>query len=154
MPPGPRMLTRDSREIERRIGSYQAAMARYEARGDADYARWVRRQIRIEQQDRQILEWMTDNLRRRFTLRDQDEVSPPSRRGPGGSQGVSGSGPQGVSVCGAGSANALPLGGCQAGHPPRAAQSSSRMIRPGWGSTAASAMARPRRRRSQSTALA
>jgi len=104
-----RALTRSSREIERRIASYQAAMARYEASGDADYARCVRRQIRIEQQDRYILERMIDNLRRRFAPRDHGAVSPRSRRGPRGSKGVSGSGPEGMSVRGAGSAcNAIP----------------------------------------------
>ena len=75
-----RALTRISREIERRIGSYQAAMARYKASGDADYARWLRRQIRIEQRDRHILERMIDNLQRRFAPRDDDgAVSPRSR---------------------------------------------------------------------------
>ena len=118
-----RKLTRHSQEIERRISSYEAAMARYAANGDAGYARWVRRQIRIERQVRQVLERMIDNLRRRFTLCDQGKVSPPSRRGRGGSKGVSGSSTERVSARGAGSAsNALSLGGCQAGAPPRAAQ--------------------------------
>jgi hypothetical protein len=69
-----RMLTRDSREIEGRIDSYRATLARYQANGDADNARWVRRQIRLAQQDRHIVERMIDNLRRRFTLCDQGEV--------------------------------------------------------------------------------
>jgi hypothetical protein len=75
-----RALTRISREIERRIGSYQAAMARYKASGDTDYARWVRRQIRIKQRERHIVERMIDNLQRRFAPRDDDGAVYPRSR--------------------------------------------------------------------------
>jgi hypothetical protein len=110
-------------------------MAGYQANYDAGHARWVRRQIRIEQQDQQVHERMIDNLRRRFSRRDQGEVSPPSRRGPDGSKGVSGSSTAGVSLRVAGSAsNAVRAAGCQAGDPPRAEQLSSR-LRPAWGGT-------------------
>jgi hypothetical protein len=66
-----RALVRNSQEIGRRVGSYQAAMAHYEAGGGDDYARRLRRQIRVEQQEQHIVEQMIGNLQHRFVAFDE-----------------------------------------------------------------------------------
>jgi hypothetical protein len=55
-------------EINHRITKYQTVVAAYEARGSGDDARRVRRMIRPEERERQMLERMLEALRRRFAL--------------------------------------------------------------------------------------
>jgi hypothetical protein len=69
------VLTDTRREIDRQIAKHQTAMARNQTRGNADYARSFRRMIRMEEQDRRILERMISNLLQRFPPR----VPPPFR---------------------------------------------------------------------------
>ena len=69
-----RLLTQGCRRIDHQIDKYRRAITSSEARGDVDYAQGVWGMIRIEEQDRQILEGLIDRLRRRFVLRATGEV--------------------------------------------------------------------------------
>lgn len=64
-----RLFAQSRRHIEHRIGEYQKAIATAEAAGDADGASNLRRMARIDEQERQKLDGMIENLQRRFPLR-------------------------------------------------------------------------------------
>jgi hypothetical protein len=76
------MLTQRRRLVEHRIDGYQKAIAISEANGDVESACGFRRMARIEEQDRQTLDGLIENLHRRFPLRPQGEVPPIPRRVP------------------------------------------------------------------------
>lgn len=61
-----RALIEDNRELERRIGSWQTAMARYEATGDVDHAGRLRDRRCIERHEQELVGRMIDNLPQRF----------------------------------------------------------------------------------------
>jgi hypothetical protein len=64
-----RQLDQIYRRIDNRIDRYLRMSAIFEACGDVDYARTFRRLRSLEEQDRQILSELMDNLRRRFPPR-------------------------------------------------------------------------------------
>ena len=61
-----RMLAESCRLIDQRIDKCHRDIAFAEAAGDVDHARRYRRKMRGVEQDRQVLEALVDNLRRRF----------------------------------------------------------------------------------------
>lgn len=61
-----RLLTQRRQLIDHRIDKYQKAIAIAEASGDVENVRGFRRTTRIEEQDRQTVEDLIENLRRRF----------------------------------------------------------------------------------------
>jgi predicted metalloprotease len=63
-----RMLSEFCREINQRIATYDTILSRYEMSGNRDDARRVRRMIRAEERQRQMLSRMIDKLQRRFPL--------------------------------------------------------------------------------------
>jgi hypothetical protein len=64
-----RMLVQNRRHTEHRIGEYHKAIAAAEAAGDTDGAASLRRMAHLEQQDRETLDRLIENLRRRFPPR-------------------------------------------------------------------------------------
>ena len=64
-----RLLTQSRRHIDQRIGEYHKAIALAEAAGDTDGAGSLRRMAHLEEQDRQSLDGLIENLRRRFPVR-------------------------------------------------------------------------------------
>jgi hypothetical protein len=63
-----RMLSEFCLEIDQRVASYHAMLARYERTGNRDDIRRVWRMIRAEERQRQTLDRMIDKLRRRFPV--------------------------------------------------------------------------------------
>ena len=70
-----RLLAQSRRHIDHRIAEYHKAIATAEAAGDTEGAATLRRMERTEEQDRQTLEGLSQNLRRRFPVRTPGEVS-------------------------------------------------------------------------------
>jgi hypothetical protein len=64
-----RLLTQSRLHVDHRIGEYHKAIALAEAAGDTDGAGSLRRMARLEEQDRQTLDGLIENLRRRFPVR-------------------------------------------------------------------------------------
>jgi hypothetical protein len=64
-----RQLDQICRRIDNRIDRYLRVSTLFEACGDVDYARTFRRLRSLEEQDRQILGELIDNVRRRFPPR-------------------------------------------------------------------------------------
>jgi hypothetical protein len=64
-----RLLAQSRRHIDHRLGDYQKAIATAEAAGDAEGAGSFRRMARVEQQERQTLDRLIDNLQLRFPPR-------------------------------------------------------------------------------------
>jgi hypothetical protein len=60
------LLDQICRRINNRIERYQRATTLFEASGDADYACVFRRMALLEEEDRQMLHGLLDNLQRRF----------------------------------------------------------------------------------------
>jgi hypothetical protein len=74
------LLTENRRLIDHRIVGHQKAIATAEANGDAEGACAFRRMARIDEQDRQTLDGLIENLHRRFLLRAPGQVPPIPRR--------------------------------------------------------------------------
>ena len=75
-----RLLTQTRRLSDQRIDRYLRAIATTEANGDVEGAGSFRRMAHIEEQDRQTLESLIENLCRRFPLGAPSEVPPIPRR--------------------------------------------------------------------------
>ncbi len=69
-----RVLAQSRRHIDHRLGEYQKAIATAEAAGDAEGASSLRRMARVEQQERQTLDRLIENLQRRFPPRTRPAV--------------------------------------------------------------------------------
>ena len=69
-----RMLAQSRHHVDHRIGTYQKAIAAAEAAGDTEGAGGLRRTAWAEEQDRQTLDGLIENLRRRFPVRAPGEV--------------------------------------------------------------------------------
>jgi trans-aconitate methyltransferase len=69
-----RLLSQSRRHIDHRIGEYHKAIAAAQAAGDTEGAATLRRMEHTEEQDRQTLEGLIQNLRRRFPVRAPGEV--------------------------------------------------------------------------------
>jgi hypothetical protein len=69
-----RMLAQSRRHIEHRIADYHKAIAAAQAAGDTEGAATFRRMEHAEEQDRQTLEGLVQNLRRRFPVRAQGDA--------------------------------------------------------------------------------
>ncbi len=61
-----RLLTQNRRLIDHRIDEFRKAIATSEAKGDVDAAGNVRRMMLIEEQERQTLDGLIEQLHRRF----------------------------------------------------------------------------------------
>ena len=75
-----RLLTQSHRLSDHRIERYRKAIAAFDANGDVEGAASFRRMACSEEQDRQTLDSLIENLRRRFPLGVPSEVSPNARR--------------------------------------------------------------------------
>jgi hypothetical protein len=77
-----RLLSQNRRVVDHRIDGYHKAIAVAEANGDTEGACGLRRMARIEEQDRNTLDGLIENLHRRFPARTAGEVSsiPPKAR--------------------------------------------------------------------------
>jgi hypothetical protein len=77
-----RLLSQNRRVVDHRIDGYHKAIAVAEANGDTEGACGLRRMARIEEQDRNTLDGLIENLHRRFPARAAGEVSsiPPKAR--------------------------------------------------------------------------
>jgi hypothetical protein len=75
-----RLLTQSRVLSDHRMDRYHKAIATFEANGDGEGAASFRRMASIEEQDRQTLDSLIENLRRRFPLRAPSEVPPIPRR--------------------------------------------------------------------------
>ena len=75
-----RPLRASRQQIDQRIDNYQRAIAISEASGDTDNVRGFRRLARAEEQDRQTVRDLIENLQRRFPVRDPGEVPQIPRR--------------------------------------------------------------------------
>ena len=73
------LLAQSRHHIDHRISECHKAIAAAEAAGDREGVRNFRRLARSEEQDRQTLDGMIENLHRRFGLRVPGEVSKVSR---------------------------------------------------------------------------
>jgi trans-aconitate methyltransferase len=69
-----RLLAQSRRHIDHRIAEYQKAIATAEAAGDTEGAATLRRMERAEEQDRQSLDGLIQNLHRRFPIRAPGQV--------------------------------------------------------------------------------
>ena len=69
-----RLLTQRRQRVEDRINKYRRAIATAEASGAVDYAGAYRRKMRIEEEDRQILEGLIGRLQRRFAVPIRGQV--------------------------------------------------------------------------------
>jgi hypothetical protein len=69
-----RLLAQSRRHIDHRIAEYHKAIATAEAAGDTEGAATLRRMERTEEQDRQTLEGLSQNLCRLFPVRTPGEV--------------------------------------------------------------------------------
>jgi hypothetical protein len=76
------LLTQRRRVCDDRIGKYQQAIAIAEGNGDVEGAGRFRPLLRIEQQDRQVVDGLIENLHRRFPLRPPGEVRSYPRKAP------------------------------------------------------------------------
>lgn len=74
-----RMLAQRRSHVDQRIGEYQKAIALADAARDAEGAGNLRRLARLEIQDRQTLDGLIENLRRRFPVRAAGGPSPAPR---------------------------------------------------------------------------
>jgi hypothetical protein len=77
-----RLLTENRRLIDYRVDGYHKVIAMAEADGDVEGACGFRRLARIDEQDRQTLDGLIKNLRRRFLLGGPGQVSAIPRRAP------------------------------------------------------------------------
>ena len=75
-----RLLAQSRRHIDHRLGEYQKAIATAEAAGDTEGAGNLRRMARIEEQDRQTLDGLIENLKRRFPVREPNGAPQGPRR--------------------------------------------------------------------------
>ena len=75
-----RLLAQNRRLSEHRIDQYHKAIAAFEADGDAEGAASFRRMVCSEEQDRQTLDGLIENLRRRFASSAPSEVPSIPRR--------------------------------------------------------------------------
>jgi trans-aconitate methyltransferase len=77
-----RVLAQSRHHVDHRIGKYEKAIAAAEAAFDTEGASGLRRMVCAEEQDRQTLDRLIENLRRRFPVRAPGEVSqvPPGAR--------------------------------------------------------------------------
>jgi hypothetical protein len=64
-----RLLAQSRRQSDHRIGEYQKAIVVAEAAGDTEGAGSLRRQARIEEQDRHTIDGLIEKLHRRFPIR-------------------------------------------------------------------------------------
>jgi hypothetical protein len=69
-----RLLAQSRRLSEHRIEQYHKAIATSESNGDVEGAANFRRMVRIEEQDRQAVDGLIENLRRRFASAAPSEV--------------------------------------------------------------------------------
>jgi hypothetical protein len=69
-----RLLTQTRVRIGDRIDAYQKAISNSEASGDAEYVPGLRRMMRAEEQNRQAVEGLIENLQRRFPVRSPGEA--------------------------------------------------------------------------------
>jgi ferritin-like metal-binding protein YciE len=69
-----RLLAQSRRHIEHRIAEYHKAIAAAQAAGDTEGAATLRRMEHTEEQDRQTLEGLIQNLCRRFPVRAPGDV--------------------------------------------------------------------------------
>jgi hypothetical protein len=69
-----RLLAQSRRLSDRRIDQYHKAIAACEANGDVEGAASFRRMVCSEEQDRQTLDGLIENLRRRFAAGAPGEV--------------------------------------------------------------------------------
>ncbi len=75
-----RLLTQSRQRIDQRINNYQRAIAVSEASGDIGNVRGLRRMARAEEQDRETVGDLIENLERRFPDRAPGEVPQIPRR--------------------------------------------------------------------------
>jgi hypothetical protein len=69
-----RLLAQSRRLIEHRIEQYHKAITTAESNGDVEGAANFRRTVRIEEQDRQVVEGLIESLRRRFASAAPSEI--------------------------------------------------------------------------------
>jgi hypothetical protein len=69
-----RLLNQNRRVVEHRIEGYHKAIASAEASGNAEGACGLRRMARIEEQEREMLSGLIENLHHRFPARTPAEV--------------------------------------------------------------------------------
>jgi hypothetical protein len=74
------LLSQSRDLIDQRIDKYERQVAISQASGDVENVRALRRMTVIEEQDRQLLSEMIDNLERRFRFRASGGVPHISRR--------------------------------------------------------------------------
>lgn len=70
------LLTQRRRLVDRRIDEYRKAVAKAETNGDVERGYGYRRMAHSEEQDRQTLDEMIENLQRRFSGQSPGNVSP------------------------------------------------------------------------------
>ncbi len=75
-----RLLTQTRLRIGDRIANYQKAISSSEASGDAENVPGLRRVMRAEDQNRQAVEGLIENLHRRFPVRSPGEAPQIPRR--------------------------------------------------------------------------
>jgi len=75
-----RLLTQSRQRIDQRINNYQRAIAVSEASGDIGSVRGLRHMARVEEQDRETVGDLIENLQRRFPVRAPGEVPQIPRR--------------------------------------------------------------------------
>jgi hypothetical protein len=75
-----RLLIQTRLRIGDRIDHYQKAISSSEASGDAENVPGLRRMMRAEEQNRQAVEGLIENLRRRFALRSPGQAPQIPRR--------------------------------------------------------------------------
>ena len=68
-----RLLVQSRHHVDHRIGKYQKAIAAAEAAGDTESVSGLRRMACAEEQDRQTLDRLIENLRMRFPVRAPGE---------------------------------------------------------------------------------
>jgi hypothetical protein len=76
-----RLLMQNRRLIDQRMDGYEKAIAVAEAKGDTESADVFRRTARVEEQERNALDALIENLNRRFPVLPEPEA-PPISRGP------------------------------------------------------------------------
>jgi hypothetical protein len=74
------LLIQNRRQIEQRLDKHHRSIVRSETEGDSEGVAALRQLIRIEEQDRQTVDRMIENLQRRFRVRAPAEVSALPRR--------------------------------------------------------------------------
>lgn len=75
-----RLLAQDRRHIDQRLSGYRDAIATAKAAGDTEGATSLRHMACVEEQDRQTLDGLIENLDRRFPYREADGVPQGARR--------------------------------------------------------------------------